>query len=178
MNQTQEKLVTDNLALVYHLFGKLGQTDFVKRNADDIISEGKLGLIKAAKCFDPQHGTKFATFACRCITNQMLMFIRKCKRIMTEVSLFSPLCKDAEGNELLLVDVLSDNESFVHSLENSCDIVPFIKSLDERDRKMLAYKAHGYSQRQIGEQMGISQSYVSRLILRIKQKWVDFSAVT
>ena len=103
----RDKLVTDNLRLVYHLFNKLKQTAIVADNKEDIISEGTVGLVKAANTYDPTKGVRFSTYASRCINNEMLMYIRRInKRTANEVSLYKVVARDEEGNNISYADIL------------------------------------------------------------------------
>ncbi len=133
MTEAQQPLVTDNMRLVYYLANKLGETGFVKNNFEDLISEGMVGLVKAAKAFDPSKGVKFATFASRCVTNEMLMYIRRNKKHEENVLLSAAIGRDSEGNELLLSDILADERSVFDAMESADELRSLEKCLKSRE---------------------------------------------
>lgn len=169
-----ERLIEDNMRLVFYLYNKLGQTALVLRNKDDIISEGFIGLIKAARSFEDGR-VKFATYASRCIMNEMLMYIRKLRKQEREISLFAPLNIDADGNELLLMDILSDEGASLDALIEETGTEEkyrrYKAKLKDRERQVLDLRAKEYTQRQIADELGISQSYISRIIRKLKDKY-------
>jgi RNA polymerase sporulation-specific sigma factor len=174
LTQQQQKLVEDNVRLVYHVFKNLGETEFVFRNKDDICSEGMFGLVKAAQKFNGSKGIKFATFAARCIWNEMLMFIRRNKKFQNEVSLYAPLNADAEGNVLQLIDIIDDGGAGAEACEAGLvldGLTAFKKTLNSDQLRMFEMRAAGYKQRQIADEMGLSQSYVSRVLGKIKRQY-------
>ena len=106
----RDRLILDNQRLVYYLYEQLSKTDIVKNNKDDIVSEGMLGLIKAADTFDETKGFQFCTYAGLCIRNAMLMYIRKLnKHWHKEVSLYTPIGEDNEGNRICDADVIQSD---------------------------------------------------------------------
>lgn len=166
-----DKLITENMRLVYHLYNKLVKTDFIVRNKDDLISEGMCGLIKAALSYD--HGkSKFSTYSSRCIINQMLMYIRRSKYQGREVSLDAPLSLDENGNELTYADIIPDKRSSVDLVVQTIDMQMkfkhFCKLLPAMQQKIIWLRIKGYKQRQIANKLNLSQSYVSRLIRNMK----------
>lgn len=174
MLSEQQRLVEDNVRLVYHIFKALGKTEFVIRNKEDICSEGMIGLIKAAKNFDANKGYKFATLASRCIWNQMLMFIRRSKNWQGEVSLYEPIYTDTEGNEITLIDIIDDGGAGAAACEAKsleAEFAAFKETLKPYPRQILELRAAGYKQRQIADDMNLSQSYVSRVLGKLKRQY-------
>ena len=167
--QAQKTLVERNLRLVVHIVKKYQNAD---EDIDDLISIGCIGLIKAIKSFDDKKG-RLATFACRCIENELLMFLRGKKKSSREVSLFEPIGQDKEGNEIHLVDVIEQTQpDIVENMEltgNIKRLFALINSdLTERERQILIMRYGLYgnrevTQNEIGEALGISRSYVSRI---------------
>lgn len=175
----QKILVERNLRLVVHIVKKYQNAD---EDIEDLISIGSIGLIKAIKTFDAKKG-RLATYACRCIENELLMFLRGKKKSSREVSLFEPIGQDKEGNEIHLVDVIEQNQpDIIESMELAGNIRRLFAlmdaSLTERERRILAlrYGLHGgreVTQNEIGEALGISRSYVSRIEKKALQKLRD-----
>ena len=167
--QAQKILVERNLRLVVHIVKKYQNAD---EDIDDFISIGCIGLIKAIKTFDDKKG-RLATYACRCIENELLMFLRGKKKSSREVSLFEPIGQDKEGNEIHLVDVIEQNQpDIVENMELSGNIKRLFALMDanltERERQILIMRYGLYgnrevTQNEIGEALGISRSYVSRI---------------
>ena len=167
--QAQKVLVERNLRLVVHIVKKYQNVD---GETEDFISIGCIGLIKAIKTFDDKKG-RLATYACRCIENELLMFLRGKKKSSREVSLFEPIGQDKEGNEIHLVDVIEQNQpDIVENMELDGDIRRLLALMDanltDRERQILVMR-HGLygnrevTQSEIGEALGISRSYVSRI---------------
>lgn len=170
---SREKLIEHNLRLVIFIAKKFENTNV---DMDDLISIGTIGLIKAVNCFDPDKKIKLATFASRCIENEILMFLRKTIRFKTEVSLDEPLNVDGEGNELLLGDVLgTDGDAIFKNIEMTVEkqlLSEGLKKLSERERKIvdLRFGLNGgeeRTQKEVADLLGISQSYISRLEKKI-----------
>ena len=169
-------LIERNLRLVVFIARKFDNTCV---GLEDLISIGTIGLIKAVNTFDPAKKIKLATYASRCIENEILMHIRKTANQKTEVSLDEPINMDGEGNELVLSDVLGTDEDVVTGhLEEAVDIQLLrqaLGDLPEREREIvhmrfgLAGKKER-TQKEVAEYMGISQSYISRLEKKIMQK--------
>ena len=162
-------LIERNLRLVAHVAKKYQNVD---EDMEDLISIGCIGLIKAIDSFDAGKG-RLATYACRCINNELLMLLRSKKKTSREVSLFEPIGQDKEGNEIHLVDVIEQQQTdVVESLELSNNIKKLQKLLDDclspREREIIVYRyglggRQEITQSEIGAKLGISRSYVSRI---------------
>ena len=144
--------------------------------AEDLISIGTIGLIKAVNTFDPEKRIKLATYASRCIENEILMYLRRSCKLKLEVSLDEPLNMDQDGNELLLSDILgTDGEEVSRELEDEVDrrlLWAALGRLDPRERRIVEMRfglkeQPPRTQKQVADEMGISQSYISRLEKRI-----------
>ncbi|MDD7506092.1 MAG: RNA polymerase sporulation sigma factor SigE [Clostridiales bacterium] len=169
----REKLIEHNLRLVVYIAKKFENTSV---DTEDLVSIGTIGLIKAVNGFDPEKKIKLATFAGRCIENEILMYLRKTVRLKTEVSLDEPLNVDGEGNELLLGDVLgTDNDLVFKNLETTVEkqlLAEGLKKLSERERKIVDLRfgldgGEEKTQKEVADLLGISQSYISRLEKKI-----------
>ncbi len=164
----KNKLIEHNLRLVAHIVKKYycGQVP-----QDDLISIGTIGLIKAVSSFRSDKGIRLATYASRCIENEILMCFRSLKKSANDVFISDPIDTDREGNALTLIDVISDNEDFVESIDTKIKLESlrkFIKELPIREQKILAlrYGLYGYNektQHEVAKILSISRSYVSRL---------------
>ena len=169
-------LVERNLRLVVYIAKKFENTGVL---LEDLVSIGTIGLIKAAKTFKPDKNIKLATYASRCIENEILMFIRKSNNIRAEVSFDEPLNVDWDGNELLLSDVVSSEDDCIsrqlEDYEDKKTIMAAIDKLDEREREIIELRfglcgKKEYTQKEVADMLGISQSYISRLEKRIIKK--------
>jgi len=169
-------LTEHNLRLVAHIVKKYDNTG---EDIDDLISIGAIGLIKAINTFNPQKGTRLATYAARCIENEILMHLRFIKKVRSEVSLYDPIGLDKEGNEISLIDVLGTHpETVAETVEQIFEqkrLLEKICKLNKRERKVLELRfglGNGeYStQREIAKILGISRSYVSRIEKRALNK--------
>lgn len=167
------KLIEHNLRLVVYIAKRFENS---KADIEDLISVGTIGLIKAVNSFDNNKNIKLATYASRCIENEILMFLRKTSKIKSEVSLDEPLNVDWEGNVLLLSDILgSETDSVYKDIENGVEKEILWKSfekLSERERLIIKMRFGllGYeekTQKEIADMMNISQSYISRLEKKI-----------
>lgn len=166
----REVLIEHNLRLVAHIVKKY---NLPERDADDFISIGTIGLIKAIDTFNPGKNIRLATYASRCIDNELLMTLRSSKKQAREVSLFEPIGSDREGNEITLIDVMETQEDCVedrlHEEENRSRLRGFLfGTLSRREREILLYRygLYGYpeiTQREIADRFQISRSYVSRI---------------
>ena len=166
-------LIEHNLRLVAFIARKFENTNV---GIEDLISIGTIGLIKAVNTFDPGKKIKLATYASRCIENEILMYLRRNSRLKSEVSFDEPLNTDWDGNELLLSDVLGTEPDLVsRGIENHTEremLSEALESLPPRERHIMALR-YGLcgrpemTQREVAELMGISQSYISRLEKRI-----------
>lgn len=172
----RKKLVERNLRLVVYIAKKFENTGI---GLEDLVSIGTIGLIKAANTFRTDKNIKLATYASRCIENEILMYIRKTSNIRTEVSFDEPLNIDGDGNELLLSDVVSsDDDSVSRRIEDAEEkriIMEAIEKLDGREREIVELRfglcgKHEYTQKEVADMLGISQSYISRLEKRIIER--------
>lgn len=177
--EAKDILVERNLRLVAHIAKKYQNVD---EDLDDLISIGCIGLIKAIDSFDEKKG-RLATYACRCIDNELLMMLRGKKKHSREVSLFEPIGQDKEGNEIHLVDIIEQQQyDIVEKLtlcSNMQKMLHYIQNcLTERERQILILRyglggKRELTQNEIGELFGISRSYVSRIEKKILKKLRD-----
>jgi len=174
--KVKSELITHNLRLVVYIAKKF---DAAGAGIEDLISIGTIGLIKAVSTFCPDKGIKLATYASRCIENEILMYLRKTTNLKAEVSLDEPLNVDWDGNELLLSDVLgSENDEISRGIETEDEhniLKNLVASLPPRERQIMEMRFgmfgyEEYTQKQIADCLGISQSYISRLEKRIIDK--------
>ncbi len=174
--EARDKLIVHNLRLVVYVAKRYETNAF---NLEDLISIGTLGLVKAIQTFKYDKNIKLATYASRCIDNEILMFLRKKSRLKNEVSLDEPLKCDYDGNELLLSDILSENENLItdgiDSDEEKEDLYEAIEKLKPREKEILSMRfglngSKEYTQKETAEILGISQSYISRLEKKIIKK--------
>lgn len=172
----KQKLIEHNLRLVVFISRRFENTG---TNLEDLISIGTIGLIKAINTYRLDKNIKLATYASRCIENEILMHIRKTSNQKAEVSLDEPINMDYDGNELLLSDILGTDENIVTGgLEEDVDIQILRQALSElpdRERELvqMRYGIGGVkelTQKEVAQKMGISQSYISRLEKRIMQR--------
>lgn len=174
------ELIQHNLRLVVYIARKFDNTGV---DGDDLISIGTIGLIKAINSFKTDKNIKLATYASRCIENEILMYLRRIAKLKTEVSFDEPLNTDFEGNELLLSDVLGTSaESVYGDIESNAEkeqLKEALKKLSERERKIMFLRfglggGEEMTQKDVADMLGISQSYISRLekkiILRLKKE--------
>ena len=169
----KQRLIEHNLRLVVYIARRFENTGV---GLEDLISIGTIGLIKAIGTFRMDKKIKLATYASRCIENEILMHLRKISSMRTEVSFDEPLNTDWDGNELLLSDVLGTDEDEVsRPLEEDTEkqiLLEAVERLSERERKIIHLRfglmgGEEYTQKEVAEMMGISQSYISRLEKRI-----------
>lgn len=163
-------LIERNLRLVAHIAKKYGTAD---REMEDLISIGTIGLIKAVDTFDIEKEIRLATYASRCIDNELLMFMRSSKKQSREVYLYEPIGKDKEGNLLNLLDILeAEDEDIIESMdmeEKVKQLYRYVnKALNQREKQIIRYRyglegSREVTQREIAKEMGISRSYVSRI---------------
>lgn len=172
-NSATEKLVEHNLRLVAYIARKFESTGI---DYEDLIAIGAIGLIKAVRTFKCDKNIRLATYASRCIENEILMQIRKSSKIKNDVSLDKPLCEDYDGNQLVLADIIPSDDDFVEeTVDKPSDkkvINELISKLGRREREImvLRYGLMGQdelTQREVAIKLGISQSYISRLEKRI-----------
>lgn len=176
VSRAKEMLIEHNLRLVAHIIKKYQISD---EDPEDLLSIGTIGLIKAINSFDAGKG-RLATYACRCIDNEILMLLRSKKKTAREVSLFESIGQDKEGNEIRLMDVIECSQpDIVDNLELDADIrrlkLLLRNVLTDREREILLLRyglwdGEEKTQIQIGEKLGISRSYVSRIEKRALNK--------
>lgn len=177
--QAREKLIVHNLRLVAHIAKKYEKAG---READDLISIGSIGLIKAVSTFDMNKGVPLSSYASRCIENEMLMSIRQERRRAHEISLNDPIGTDGDGNDIALIDLIGTDADqvadAVFSRLAADDILKAVQeTLTEREQTVIRLRfglLGGYRmpQREVAELMGISRSYISRIEKRALQKLV------
>ena len=174
--EAKQLLIEHNLRLVVFISRRFENTGVC---LEDLISIGTIGLIKAISTYRLDKNIKLATYASRCIENEILMHIRKISSQKTEVSLDEPINMDYDGNELLLSDILgTDEDMILRPLEDDVDLTILrqaVKDLPEREREIVVMRFGLYghkelTQKEVAQYMGISQSYISRLEKRIMQK--------
>jgi RNA polymerase sporulation-specific sigma factor len=175
--QSRNKLIEHNLRLVAHIVKKFDNTG---EDLEDLISIGTIGLIKAIESFRPNKGTKLATFAARCIENEILMHLRSLKKTRKDVSLHDPIGTDKEGNEITLIDILgTEADDIVDAVQLKIEkskIYRNLDILDDREKEVVigrfGLEAGGEerTQREIAKELGISRSYVSRIEKRALMK--------
>ncbi|MDF2608363.1 MAG: sporulation sigma factor SigK [Bacillales bacterium] len=162
-------LIEHNLRLVAHIVKKFENTG---EDTEDLISIGTIGLIKAIESYSQSKGTKLATYAARCIENEILMHLRALKKTKKDVSLHDPIGQDKEGNEINLLDILkSEDEDVIDTIQLNMQIEQikeYIYLLDEREREVIVCRfgldmEEEQTQREIAKKLGISRSYVSRI---------------
>ena len=184
--EARGKLIEHNLRLVAYIVNK-NYPEAVRgsqQDADDLISIGTIGLIRAAETFDYTKGRRFSTYASRCIDNQIKMHFRKIKRQQSEVYINEPLETDSEGNTLTIADILASNVNIEEETElriNSQKLYRYIdEELDEREKEIICkrygirdgrgYVCEAMTQREIAKQLKISRSYISRIEKKALEK--------
>ncbi len=183
--EARRQLIERNLRLVVFIAKRFENTG---NHLEDLISIGTIGLIKAINTFDPDKKIKLATYASRCIENEILMFLRKTGNQRTEVSFDEPLNTDWDGNELLLSDIMGTEEDMVmQPLEEEINrqvLREAVSKLSQRDKKIILLRygigtKREKTQKEVADLMGISQSYISRLekriLLRLRQEIVNMT---
>ena len=163
------KLIEHNLRLVAHIIKKYYGNS---AEQDDLISIGTIGLIKAVSTFDYEKGARFATYASRCIENEILMYFRNKKKYAQDVSFTEPIYSDKDGNTLSLIDIMADERSVAEDIEDKLrderlyKVIGDTLSVREKEIIYLRYGLDGrrsYTQREVAKHLGISRSYVSRI---------------
>ncbi|MBR2336816.1 MAG: RNA polymerase sporulation sigma factor SigE [Clostridia bacterium] len=183
----RSSLIEHNLRLVVYIARKFDNTGV---ELDDLISVGTIGLIKAVKTFNTDKNIKLATYASRCIENEILMHLRRVVKLKGEVSLDEPLNVDYEGNELLLSDVLGTDSDVVYKdVETSAEkemLREAMEKLSARERQIMSLRfgldgQDELTQKQVADLLGISQSYISRLekkiVLRLRKEFAKLSKI-
>lgn len=172
----REMLIVHNLRLVVYIAKKFESTGV---GVEDLVSIGTIGLIKAVNTFRPHKNIKLATYASRCIENEILMYLRKSVQYKNELSIDEPLNIDYDGNELLLSDIIGTDEDVVSKgieSEVECEILRnAVSSLGKREREIMEMRfglvdGQEKTQKEVAEMIGISQSYISRLEKKIIRK--------
>lgn len=172
----REPLITHNLRLVVYIAKKF---ESCSASVEDLISIGTIGLIKAVNTFCPERNIKLATYASRCIENEILMYLRKSSQLKNEVSIDDPLNVDWDGNELLLSDILgSEQDTVNHDLEQEVEknlLLSAVSHLAPREREIMELRfglnnRKEHTQKEVADALGISQSYISRLEKRIIER--------
>ncbi len=184
--KAREKLIAHNLRLVVYLAKKFENTGV---GVEDLISIGTIGLIKGINTFNPEKKIKLATYASRCIENEILMYLRRNNKTKLEVSIDEPLNVDWDGNELLLSDILGTDEDIIYrDMENEAEMKLLrlaVDRLDAKERKIIELRfginqknGKEMTQKEVADVLGISQSYISRLekkiMLRLKKEILKF----
>jgi len=172
----KQELIIHNLRLVVYIARKFENSGI---GVEDLISIGTIGLIKAVNTFCPERGIKLATYASRCIENEILMHMRKCQSQKHEVSIDEPLNIDWDGNELLLSDILgTDTDAINRPIEQAIEkniLLETVEKLGEREKRIMQLRfglldGEERTQKEVAEIIGISQSYISRLEKRIVKR--------
>ena len=175
--EARSLLIEHNLRLVVYIARKFDNTGV---GVEDLISIGTIGLIKAINTFNPVKNIKLATYASRCIENEILMYLRRNSKTRMEVSIDEPLNVDWDGNELLLSDILgTDSDTVNRNIENQVErklLLEAVAKLGERERVIMELRfglggKNEHTQKEVADIIGISQSYISRLEKRI-MKWL------
>ena len=174
--KTRQLLVERNLRLVVYIAKKFENTG---TGIEDLISIGTIGLMKAINTYDVNKNIKLATYASRCIENEILMYLRRTNKIKGEISIDEPLNQDGDGNELLLSDILgTDTDSISRGLEDEVDkklLKAAIAKLNAREKNIMELRfgfitGNEKTQKEVADMLGISQSYISRLEKKIINK--------
>ena len=183
----RKQLIEHNLRLVVYIAKKFDNTGI---GVEDLISIGTIGLIKAIQTFNPNKNIKLATYASRCIENEILMYLRRNNKTRLEVSIDEPLNVDWDGNELLLSDILgTDEDSIYKDMENEVEhrlLIKAIGCLSSREQMIVqmryglsSYDGEEKTQKEVADLLGISQSYISRLekkiMKRLKREMVRYN---
>lgn len=176
IEDNRELLIVHNLRLVVYIAKKF---ESKSTSTEDLVSIGTIGLMKAVKTFNPEKNIKLATYASRCIENEILMYLRKINNMKSEISFDEPLSIDWDGNELTLRDVLGTEPDDVYlPLEDDDEkrlLMFVVNSLPDKERDLMILRfglngGESHTQKQLADSMGISQSYISRLEKRILNK--------
>lgn len=171
--EARDTLIEKNLRLVVYIARRFDNTN---THIEDLISIGTIGLIKAIETFKPEKKIKLATYASRCIENEILMHLRKTNRTKSEISFDEPLNSDADGNELLLSDILGTEATIIiDNVERKIErqhMIEAVRTLNDRERHIMACRfgltgKEEMTQKEVAEMLGISQSYISRLEKKI-----------
>ena len=180
-DNARKVLIERNLRLVAHIAKKYSSTGV---EIDDLISIGSIGLIKGINSFNPDKSIKIATYAAKCIENEILMYFRNKRKSKNDVSLYEPIGMDKEGNQIHLVDVIENNDKEVYEkVQQKSYILKLNKNmqriLSDREYEIICkryglFDGNEYTQREIAKELGISRSYVSRIEKKALEKLKDF----
>lgn len=174
--KARNTLIEHNLRLVAHVVKKFENTG---EDIEDLISIGTIGLIKGIESYQSNKGTKLATYAARCIENEILMHLRSLKKVRKDVSLHDPIGTDKEGNEITLIDVLgTEQDEVINKVQfkiEKAKVYNFLHILDDREKEVVIGRfglinGEEKTQREIAKELGISRSYVSRIEKRALMK--------
>lgn len=177
--EARNLLIEHNLRLVVFIAKKYSSSGY---DLEDLVSIGSLGLIKGIMTYKLDKNIRLATYASRCIANEILMYIRKNKSRKGEISFEDALNLDAEGNELRLEDIIGSDEEVVHKSValkfDTKELNDNIKTLNKRDKKIMTMRyglnnTKEYTQKEVAEKMGISQSYISRIEKKVIKKFKE-----
>lgn len=181
--KAKNKIIEHNLRLVAHIVKKYASNP---EEQDDLISIGTIGLIKGVNTFDESKGIKLATYASKCIENEILMYFRGKKKVSQDISINEPIDSDSEGNPLTLMDIIFIEEDTAEKIDEQLlikKIYSYIEDLnDEREKTIIImryglYGTEPYTQKQISKKLNISRSYVSRIekkvIEKLRQKLIE-----
>jgi RNA polymerase sporulation-specific sigma factor len=166
MDEARQALVTENIKLAYFVANSFDNTG---HHIDDLRSACFLGLVKAAHSFDVSKGIQFATYATKCMQNEVLMFLRINKKHLYVDRLEGIITTDVDGHVLKYEDVVGEEDShfhFEHDIQNK-----FISKLHKRDQQLIALRMRGLTQKECAERLGISQSYISRIFKKLKVRY-------
>ena len=167
--EAREALIEHNLRLVAHIVKKYYPTC---RNQDDLVSIGTVGLIKAIDSFDITNGARFATYASRCLQNEILMYFRSQKKTACEVSINETIDTDRDGNPLTYIDIIKCDDTIADDLDTKIKLTKaaeyIMNGLGDRERKIIIMRygldgGKAWTQREVADKLGISRSYVSRI---------------
>lgn len=167
---TLDQTIEENAKLVYYIYERLPKCQMTITNRDDLISEGLIGLFKAAQRYDHARGARFSTFAATCIRNQMRMYIRRLNKEPEGISLNAPIGVDADGNDLCLADVIEDHAHGEKWMMERINVREFIEKQTPQDQMILTAQMNGYTQREIGAQIGMPRGTVARHVKNLQAK--------
>ena len=180
--EASKELIEHNLRLVAHVTKKYYS---LTADSDDLISIGTIGLIKAVNSFDYEKGARLATYAARCIENEVLMYLRSMKKTSQDISMNEPIDTDGEGNPLTFSDVVYEDDTIADDIdlkENTRKIYHFVANMTNQSEKEIIIRRYGLyntkplTQREVAQRLGISRSYVSRIEKRILEKMKEYIA--
>lgn len=178
--EAAQRLIEHNLRLVAHVTKKYYS---LTADSDDLISIGTIGLIKAVRSFNCEKGARFATYAARCIENEVLMHLRSMKKTAQDISMNEPIESDGEGNPLTFSDVIYEDDTIAEDIdliENTKKIYEYVSNMKNEAEKEIIIRRYGLyntkplTQREVAQRLGISRSYVSRIEKRLLESLRDY----